>query len=55
MATCFRMVSCFIDSSDVNNIYGGLENGEKIPVINLKITMLNHGDKFCLKAWQQIL
>ena len=46
----------FINSSDIKtNIYKQLKENEKIPVIDIKITMLSNGDKFCLKNWKPIL
>lgn len=46
----------FVDSSNVkNNIYDKLKEGEKIPVVDLKVCLLNDGDKFSLKNWAPIL
>jgi cyanophycinase len=46
----------FIDSSEiVDNKFNSLEEEDKISVVNLKVTMLNSGDKFDLEKWKPII
>ena len=45
----------FSDTSTVKiNRYKETKDGEKFPVINLTVTMLNDGDKFDLKNWKAL-
>ena len=45
----------FVDISNVkNNKYKNLKDGQKIPVNNLNVSLLNDGDKFDLKKWEYV-